>query len=141
MATDDNPYRAPAADVRARAVGVRSGLRSDLRDVAVAQKGVLICMLVQVMLLIVSFAAPADVKSIIPFVLIAVGLVGVVFVFMLTIKVYNVFLGILFCFAALMPCLGLLVLFMVNSRATSILQANGIHVGFMGADLSQLPRG
>jgi hypothetical protein len=36
------------------------------------------------------------------------------------------------------PCFGLLLLLIVNQKATSILQQNGIRVGLMGADMSQL---
>src|SRR4051794_7582473 len=43
-----NPYAAPSAPIgTGRAVGVRSGLRADLRDVAVSQKGILLCLLAQ----------------------------------------------------------------------------------------------
>jgi hypothetical protein len=41
---------------------------------------------------------------------------------------------------ALIPCIGLLTLLIINSKATGILRQNGIRVGFLGADLAQLQR-
>src|SRR3954469_6028321 len=134
MAMDDNPYRAPDADL-ARAVGVRSGLRSDLRDVAVAQKGILVCVLLQIVLTLGQLLVPPEAKLILLAVSLVAGLVGTVFVFMLSIKVYNVALGIVFGLLALFPCVGLIVLLVVNAKVTTILQQNGYTVGLLGADL------
>jgi hypothetical protein len=39
---------------------------------------------------------------------------------------------------ALLPCFGLLVLLIINGKATSILRANNIKVGLLGADMSSL---
>ena len=45
-----------------------------------------------------------------------------------------VLLGLL----ALIPCVGFVILFVVNSSATSVLQRNGIAVGLLGARLSDI---
>ncbi|HZZ81823.1 MAG TPA: hypothetical protein VFE62_25205 [Gemmataceae bacterium] len=37
----------------------------------------------------------------------------------------------------LIPCVGLIVLLVINGAATSTLRQYGYHVGFLGADLSQ----
>ena len=47
--------------------------------------------------------------------------------------VATVFLGLL----AIIPCIGLIGLLVINSAATSRLQLSGIKVGFLGANLSQ----
>jgi hypothetical protein len=37
----------------------------------------------------------------------------------------------------MLGCFGLLVLFLINQRATAVLNKNGITVGFFGASMSQ----
>ena len=65
-------------------------------------------------------------------------LVATVFVFLLAIKVYSTGVGILLRVLTLIPVVGLIVLLIVNGKATAILKQNGIKVGLMGADLSQI---
>jgi hypothetical protein len=62
---------------------------------------------------------------------------GLVFVFLLSTKVYGTGLGILFAILTVLPCLGILVLLMINSKATTVLRQNGHKVGLLGADLSK----
>jgi hypothetical protein len=68
---------------------------------------------------------------------VAVGLTAVASVFVLAMKVYNIGLGILVGIGTMLGYIGLLVLLMVNQKATRILKDNGNHVGFFGADLSK----
>jgi hypothetical protein len=142
MAMDENPYRAPEA--MDQAIGVRSGRKEDLRSVAVYQKGILVCILIS--LLGVSFniyalatkaAVPPAVSMAISALLLAVGLASAVFVILLAIKVYNLALGIVLGLLSILPCIGLIVLLVVNGKATRILQSNGYRVGLLGADLSK----
>src|SRR4051794_36875925 len=88
-ATGENSYEAPRADLGG-AVGVRSGLRKDLRDVAFAQKGILICILLQFVLIAAQYLVPPNVKIAVALAMIVSGLVATVFVFLLSMKVYNV---------------------------------------------------
>lgn len=67
-----------------------------------------------------------------------VGLAGTVFVFLLAIKVYSTGVGVLLGILTLVPCIGLIVLLIVNGKATGILKQNGIKVGLLGANLSQI---
>jgi hypothetical protein len=136
MSTPENPYAPPRASERA--IGVKSGRREDLRTVAVAQKSILVCILLYLLGLIGVFIVPPEYRlyALIPVVL--VGITAVVSVFILAMKVYNVALGILLGIGTTLGCIGLLVLLMVNQKATRILEANGHHVGFFGADLSKL---
>ena len=64
---------------------------------------------------------------------------GAVFVFMLSLAIYSTAVGILLGILTLIPLLGLLVLLMVNGKATTLLRQHGIRVGLMGADPSQIP--
>jgi len=67
-----------------------------------------------------------------------VGIVGAVCVFLLAIKVYGTGLGILLGILSLVPCVGLVILLIVNGKATGVLKQNGIKVGFLGANLSSI---
>ncbi|MBC7967314.1 MAG: hypothetical protein H7Z17_15470 [Fuerstia sp.] len=67
-----------------------------------------------------------------------VGLTGAVFAFLLAMKTHGTGQGILLGILCLVPCVGLLVLLIINSKATSVLKANGIKVGLLGADLSSI---
>jgi hypothetical protein len=55
-------------------------------------------------------------------------------------KVYNTALGVLLGLLTFVPCINLIVLLVVNSKATSVLQLNGYKVGLLGADLSAFNR-
>jgi hypothetical protein len=150
MSFQGNPYEAPKAELRA--VGVRSGQREDVRKVAVAQKAILTCILIQIgsiLIVIVGLASAGnggEKSAVLPMlvrmaVLVALisGVISALFVFAMALRVYNTALGILFGIGALMPYVGLIVLLVVNGKATKILQANGYKVGLLGAKLSDVP--
>ncbi len=121
----------------------------DLRAVAFYQKVLLLCVLAMMVLYFsigaVSVMAQESAKAgrtdgalLVPlFVLIAAfaatGIAATVFVFLLSIKVYNVVVGILLGLLVLVPCLNVLVLVIINGHATTVLRRNGVYVGFLGA--------
>jgi hypothetical protein len=47
-------------------------------------------------------------------------------------------LGVLFGFLTLIPCVGLIILLIVNQQATSLLQRNKVRVGLFGARMSDI---
>lgn len=132
----DNPYRAP--ETSSPAAGVLSGSHDDVRSVAKYQKGILICILVYLMTTIGQFAVPLEFRIVVAVAILAVGLVGAVFVFLLAMKVYGTPLGIFLGVLSLLPLIGLIVLLMVNGKATRVLKQNGIKVGLLGADISSI---
>lgn len=132
----DNPYQAPQFDDSA-VVGVRSGRREDLKSVAMYQKGVLVCILINLIVIFGRFFVPENVQLIMGLLYIPVGLAGTVFIFLLAIKLYSTGLGVLFGLLTFIPCIGLIVLLVVNNKATTVLQQNGYKVGLLGANLSQ----
>ena len=67
--------------------------------------------------------------------LLGVEITAMVFVFLLSTKLYGTAVGILMGILTLVPCLGLLILLVVNNKATTTLKASGIKVGFLGASL------
>jgi hypothetical protein len=133
----ENPYQSPFAE-SPRVVGVKSGNREDLRSVAKCQKGILVCILIQLISLVGQFAIPPEVRPILGLCILVVGFVGTVFIFLLATKVYSTAVGVLLGVLTFIPCVGLIVLLVVNGKATGILQQNGIKVGLMGANLSQI---
>jgi hypothetical protein len=141
---NENPYQSPMADLRP-AIGVLSGKQEDVRAVAVYQKGVLVCILVYLLGIVgrvmAVFAASTPSASfgaalLFGLVVLAAGLGGLVFVFLLSTKVYGVAIGVLLGLLTFLPCIGLLVLLIINGKATTILRNNGHRVGLLGASLS-----
>lgn len=137
----DNPYEAPQTSRRAvEAVGVRSGTREDLRKVATYQKGILVCILLYFVAVISNLVLPenAALGIALLLLLVGVGLASMVFIFLLAMKVYSTALGVVLGIGALFPLIGLIILLMVNGKATRILKENGIHVGLLGANVSRI---
>jgi hypothetical protein len=113
--------------------------RSDLRSIAVYQKAVLVCILLNFAEILGQFAIPAEARFLLGLMIIVVGILSTVFVFLLAMKVSSSkFLGILQGILTLIPCVGLIVLLVINQTATTTLQQNGIRVGLLGARLSDL---
>jgi hypothetical protein len=113
--------------------------RSHLWSIAFYQKGILLCILVYILTVIAQFFIPEQLRWVmLPLVVLPVCLAATVFVFLLATKVYNPVVGVLLGFLTLIPCIGLLVLLVINSKATSTLKRHGIGVGLLGADLSKL---
>jgi len=135
----DNPFQSPMTEDLA--VGVKSGSREDLRGVAKYQKGIIVCILVYLIAMIFQFVLPPELRPILALGVVAIGLTGTVFVFLLAAKVYGTGLGVLLGILTFVPCVGLIVLLTVNGKATAVLRQNGIRVGLMGANLSQIPGG
>ena len=62
---------------------------------------------------------------------------AVVFVIRLAAKLYSTGTAIVYGILTIIPCVGLIIMLVVNGAATKLLKENGIKVGFMGADMSQ----
>jgi hypothetical protein len=139
MTNYSNPFEAPRAPL-GEVVGVKSGRLEDLRKVASYQRAILICILIYIVTFMGQFAVPPAQRTILAVLTFCVSLVATVFVFMLAMKVYSRGLGILLGILAIIPCIGLLVLLMINDKATKILRQNGYKVGFLGADMSQFSK-
>lgn len=135
----DNPFQAPQHGGDTRPVtGVLSGSREDLRRVAKYQQAIILCILAYFILIVTQFVLPEELKLIVGLGVGVLGITATVFVFMLAIKVYSTGLGVVLGLLTLVPCVGLVVLLTVNAKATSILKANGVHVGFLGANPSKI---
>lgn len=114
-----------------------SGL--DLRTIALRQKGIIYCILGYLLCVVLQFVVPMPVTLLLGLACLGAAVTGAVFVFMLSLSIYSTGVGILLGILTLIPLLGLIVLLVINAKATSILRAHRIHVGLLGASLSQLP--
>jgi hypothetical protein len=112
----------------------------DLRKIAFQQKAIMYCILAYIAVGVLRFVLPPGLQLM---VLVPLGLAAVitaaVFVFMLAISLHNIAAGITLGILTLIPLVGLVVLLIINSTATKLLQSHGIKVGLMGADLNQIP--
>ena len=131
-----NPFEAPASN--SRVVGIVSGSREDLLKVAKYQKGILVCILVYILAVVGQFALPPQIRPVVGLGVLVVGLIAAVFTILLAMKTHGTILGIILGILCLVPILGLLILLLVNQKATTVLQSNGIKVGLLGADLGSL---
>ena len=131
-----NPFEAPASN--SRVIGRVSGSREDLLKVAKDQKGILVCILVYILAVAGQFALPPQIRPLVGLGVLVVGLIAAVFTILLAMKTHGTGLGIILGVLCLVPILGLLILLLVNQKATTVLQLNGIKVGLLGADLSSL---
>jgi len=125
----------------------RGGKTKEIRTIAVSQKYLIICVLIQIVAYIGLIGAtasspkspggPALVATLLFSLMFWVSAIaGMVFACMLANKVYNLAVAIVVVILSLIPCVGLLTLLMVNGKATQILRDKGYHVGFLGTDLS-----
>ena len=141
----ENPFDAPdAVEPAPSAVGVLTGDREDLRKVAKYQKGILLCILaylgavasIFLMPKVVPFEMLWLVVPLLGLAILGIAVTGAVFVFLLSIKVYGVGLGVFWGVLSLIPPIAIFALFAVNQKATGVLKQNGIKVGFLGANIS-----
>jgi hypothetical protein len=114
---------------------------TDLRTIALRQRAVMYCILAYLLLVVCQFALPPGLRWILGLAALAVSVAAAVFVFMLALAVYNTGTGVVLGILTLIPIVGLIVLLVINSRATNILRRHGIRVGLMGADPSTIPPG
>jgi hypothetical protein len=131
-----NPYAAPEAD--AGVIGIRSGTLQDLYKVATAQKGILIGILIYFgSLFAIQFVRP-PLSNVLVVAWLLAAFATFIFMIILALRVYNLVAGIILGLLMIVPFANLLILLMVNRKATQIMRSNGFKVGFMGADLEEI---
>lgn len=132
----DNPYQAPQTITQV--TGVLSGSHDDLRRVALYQKGIIVCILIYIAAVFGQFALPQELRPLVGLGILFVMLVGAVCVFLLAMRTHGALLGIVLGILSMVPLIGLLILLIVNGKATHILRQNGIKVGLLGAKASSV---
>ena len=68
------------------------------------------------------------------------GVVGGIFVFLLSWELRGAFAALVFGFATVVPCMGLIILTLVNGYATTELRKYGIKVGTFGASAAAIDK-
>jgi hypothetical protein len=109
--------------------------RRDLREIALRQKVILLCILVYILAIFGQYAIPKEFRIFLALPVLGVLIVADVFVFLLATKIYGTALGIVLGILTLIPCVGLITLLIVNSKATALLRAGGLKVGLLGASV------
>lgn len=112
--------------------------RSQLRAIATYQKGIIVCILLNICLFAASFMIEQEDRIYLLIGYVPIALVSLACVFMLATNVYGPTVGILLGLMMILPCFGLITLLVVNQKATSILKNHGIHVGLFGANTSRI---
>jgi hypothetical protein len=112
--------------------------RADLRSIATYQKGIIFCILFNLIAFACQFVLPDALRI---FLFVGFGglsIVATVFVFLLATKVYSTGTGIVYAILTFIPLIGLVMLLLINGKATKILKSHGIRVGLLGATMSDL---
>ena len=61
-----------------------------------------------------------------------------IFTFQLTKELSGTGVAVLYAILVIIPCISLIVLYLVSNKATALLQAKGFKVGLMGANLAEV---
>jgi hypothetical protein len=111
-----------------------------IRDIAKYQRGLIMCILAYIVFAVAAMALKGSPLALLcAFMGFASSITGAVFVFILAIKLYGVALGIIMGILTLIPLIGLITLLIVNGKATGILKKHNVPVGFLGANMSNMP--
>jgi hypothetical protein len=119
--------------------GIPRDTFADIRVIGVRQKGIMVCILVYLIGVAAMFVVPTLVRPFVLVGLVVTSVVAVVFVFLLALRVYGTVLGAVLCILTLAPLIGLFVLLAVDQKATHLLRRAGVHVGLLGARMSDMP--
>jgi len=126
----------------------RTHTASDLTQVAWSQKVLIVCLLGHLFLwlgyigmTVYGIELTEERSESLNVVLVLTALLGLasgMFIFLVEMKLSGAIVGAIVGLLTVVPCVGLLLVLIVNTRATSALQANGVKVGLLGARMSDL---
>ena len=127
--------------------------------IAIYQKALIFCILANIGCIVGVYFGPIEIRLVLLIVSMLVGITGTVFVFLMATKAYSVGVGVVLALMTFLPgvlpyilvalgvfhpvmgflpLLGIVMLLVINQRATGIMQDHGIHVGLLGARMSDL---
>lgn len=133
----DSPYTSPTTPPASMASANQGPDREKLRRVARYQRYVIFALLSNIILNIVSLASgrvDPSVRLALLGLIIVVGLLTMFSTFMLGKEVVHVVIAVFCSLLMVIPCISLMVLLVLNQRATTFLQRHGVRVGFLGTD-------
>lgn len=139
---DDSPYRSPETPIEPYdPYSPADAAREGLRRVAKYQRWVLYALLANIAVNIGAFAV-GGLSPLLFALVMAVAVAVVAFtiaaVFALAREVFDPGTAVLCAFSMFFPCISLVVLLVVNQKATGYLQRHGVRVGLMGADPNRI---
>jgi len=123
-----NPFITPQPEPQ-----IDPAVAQKLEYVAKSQRLLLHTLLVYLGLIVCMFIVPASAVIIIQFFALAAAIIMVFTVANIATKVFNIFSGVILALLMLVPLINLLILGVVNGRATKLLRENGYDVGVLGA--------
>ena len=104
-----------------------------LEKIAAAQRGVIACVACNLGIVLLSKVIGSQIALV---AMVIVIIASICFIAKLTSALkYNVGVTVISCIAMFVPLLSLIVLLVLNSKATAILKEHGVKVGLFGADL------
>ena len=112
--------------------------REWLREIARNQKAVICCIGAYGVLVAAVTSVPEELHIFLLLPLLGVIIAGMVFVFRLALLLYSQGTAVVLTILMLLVCVNLIVLLVINGKATSVLKENGIPVGFFGANSSDI---
>ena len=107
--------------------------REQIRVIAGRQKMLCVCLLAYIIAFILFFVSPGGLTRVFGLIGFAASVAAMVCVFLLATKLYGTGLGIVLGILTLIPLVGVIILLIVNGKATGILRKHGVKVGLMGA--------
>lgn len=128
----NSPY-APPQEPSFQSTGQVS--REDLRRVAGYQRLVIFALLVSIAFNIATFflgGQSTAIQLVILVVALGVAIFSMVSIFLLAKELVGTGIAILCAFLMLIPCVSLITLLVLNQKASTFLQSNGVKVGFFG---------
>lgn len=132
--SQENPFQSPSVTKTAATPKLDRG---HVKTIATRQRVLLLCMVGYVVAGVTSRIGSVEIRPAAQVIWAVFVLAAAVIVFLLASSIFSTGLGVLLGVLTLVPLLGLLILAIVNGKATNILRQNGIKVGFLGANLSQ----
>jgi hypothetical protein len=126
----DSPYKPPAYEAPEPG-------RQPVRLVAKYQRWVIFALLGNIVANILAIATAGQdlpVRLVVVVLALAAVVFGMAAIFLLTKQLMNAVFGVVFAIAMILPCISLIVLLLVNQKATAYLQSNGVRVGFLGVN-------
>lgn len=129
----DSPYTPPQSALNLNA----DPARESVRRVARYQRYVIFALLANILANIIAFATlSGDAAIRVAVTVLALGAMvfAMIAIFLLAKELINTGVAVLCAILMIAPCISLIVLLVVNQKATSYLQRNGIRVGFFGTN-------
>jgi hypothetical protein len=125
----------------------RSHTVSDLLQIAWSQKVLIICLLGHLVLWLGFIGVTVierelddrdDFLNIALILSVVIGIVSGIFNCLVEMKLSGAVVAVLVAILSAIPCIGLFLILIVNTRATSALQSDGIRVGLLGARIASI---